>query len=297
MHRNRIIVSLTLAFACVTIAGSGVIGQQLPRRIPPALRRPPSLDTLLNRPPLTTTLNDAATDVALLDGFNPESGSPLFELPLGFNEGVTIVPGLWEATVRSYCLEPGTYGPTRGDGYLWAPLKGSKAEIISAILNNSARHPEIPQEDVQVLLWGILARTNVGDLNDGARKAAETLLSSAQLASIDGSAVDLVASDALSRLTQGLDDVVRRALEAENRLREVFANPGDAAYEELERIAVLEGAREARGRVVPEGRWSWHPQGYFIRFLPNHYTNMRIQIYSPEAFTLRRACRPHLAAA
>ena len=276
------------------LSGDQIRIPRLPRSIPteiPRLDRLPSLDDLLGRQPLTSSLDDAITEVPFLDRFNPEKGSPLLELPMGLDDGVTLVPGLWDAQVQSYCLKAGTYGPTRGDGYLWAPFKGPKADVINAILTRSAYHADLPQRDVQVLLWGIIARTRVSQLPEGSRRAAQALLTDAQIGSIDGSALDVIPDEWIRKITGPLDAVVRRALEAENRLRQVFANPAAVAFEELERIAVLNGVPPLgeRGREVPTGRWSFHPNGYFIRFMPSSYTNMQLQIYVPERFTPARS--------
>ena len=296
MHRRRpvVLVFVLLVTSTLFASDSQIRLPRLPRSIPteiPRLDRLPSIDDLLNRQPLTSSLADAVTEVALLDRFNPDHGAPLLELPMGLDDGVTLVPGLWDAQLQSYCLKAGTFGPTRGDGYLWAPLKGPKADVVNAILTKSAFHPDVPQRDIQVLLWGIIARTRVSQLPDASRRAAQQLLSESQIASIDGSALDVIPDQWVRRITGPLDSIVRRALEAENRLRQVFANPAGAAYDELERIAVLNGVPplNERGREVPAGRWSFHPNGYFIRFKPSSYTNMQLQIYVPERFTPARA--------
>ena len=285
---SAVVVAVMLATTAI-VSGDQIRLPRLPRSIPteiPRLDRLPSLDDLLGRQPLTSSLDDAVTEVPLLDRFNPEHGSPLLELPMGLDDGVTLVPGLWDARVQSYCLKAGTYGPTRGDGYVWAPFKGPKADVINAILTKSAYHADLPQRDVQVLLWGIIARTRVSQLPEGAKRAAQTLLSDSQIGSIDGSALDVIPDEWIRKVTGPLDGVVRRALEAENRLRQLFANPASAAFEELERVAVLNGVPPIReGREVPMGRWSFHPNGYFIRFMPSSYTNMQLQIYVPERFT------------
>ena len=287
------VLALVVLLSTAFVFGDQIRLPRLPRSIPkelPRLDRLPSIDDLLNRQPLTSSLADAVTEVAFLDRFDPESGSPLLELPMGLDDGVTLVPGLWDAHLQSYCLKAGTYGPTRGDGYLWAPLKGPKADIVTAILTKSAQHPALPQRDVQVLLWGILARTRVSQLAEGPRRVAETLLSESQIAAIDGSALDVIPDEWIRKITGPLDAIVRRALEAENRLRQAFANPGAAAYHELERIAVLNGVPppSERRRDVPAGRWSFHPNGYFIRFLPSSYSHMQQQIYVPEHFDVTR---------
>lgn len=291
------ILTAVLATAIATFSLSAADPQirlpRLPRNIPEEilrLDRLPSLDDLLNRQPLTSSLEDAVTEVAFLDGFSPSVVSPLLELPFGFDDGVTMVPGAWSGMLQSYCLKAGTYGPTRGDGYLWAPLKGPRSEVIKAILNRSALHPEIPQSDIQVLLWGIIARSKVSTLGEGPRRAAERLLNDAEIGSIDGSALDIVPDEWLRKITGPIEGPIRRILEAENRIRQLLANPAGVAYAELERVAVLNGVppRSERGRDIPGGRWSWHPNGFFIRFLPESYTNLELQIYSPERFLAER---------
>lgn len=288
-----LVVTLSTAAALSAADLTQIRIPRLPKGIPkevPRVDRLPSVGDLLGRQPLTSSLDDAVTEVPFLDRFDPKSGSPLLELPFGLDDGVTLVPGVWNALIQSYCLKAGTYGPTRGDGYLWAPLKGPKADVINAILNRSARHPDVPQHDIQVLLWGIIARTRVSQLGEGPRAAAAKLLDESQIGSIDGSALDVIPDDWMRRITGPIEGPVRRALEAENRLRQAFANPGAAAYDELERIAVLNGvpAVSERGREVPARRWSYHPDGYFIRFMPNSYTNTELQLYVPERFTASR---------
>ncbi len=256
----------------------------------PRIDRLPSLNDLLGRAPLTSSLDDAVTAVPFLDRYNPDAAAPLLELPFGLDEGVTLVPGLWGGLIQSYCLKAGTLAPTRGDGYLWAPLKGPKAGVITSILNRSAQYPKVPQHDIQVLLWGIIARTRVSQMGEGPRVAAKALLTDAQIDSIDGSAVDVIPDDLLNRVVGPVAAPVRHALEAENRMRQAFANPGAASYDALERIAMREGlpTPEERGREVPARRWSWHTDGFYIRFMPNSYTNTRLQLYVPERFSARR---------
>ncbi|UCF70809.1 MAG: hypothetical protein JSW49_00595, partial [candidate division WOR-3 bacterium] len=75
---------------------------------------------------------------------------------------------------------------------------------------------------------------------------------------------------------------VRTILEAEARLRQKMTQ-GEVSYEELEEVAVRFGAAPAGedDKNIPWGRWSFHPDGYFIRFLPQGYTRNNIQVYVP----------------
>ena len=42
-------------------------------------------------------------------------------------------------------------------------------------------------------------------------------------------------------------------------------------------VGIGEGSRE-----VPSGRWSLHPDGYYVRYLPVSYTNTVTQIWVPQ---------------
>ena len=64
----------------------------------------------------------------------------------------------------------------------------------------------------------------------------------------------------------------------------------DTTYEELERVAVLHGdpPSHAEDRAVIWGRWSFHPDGYFIRYFPSSYTQTQIELYVPESIQVER---------
>jgi hypothetical protein len=103
---------------------------------------------------ITTGLSDAVTEVPFLDDFNPEEPAPLTRLDRGPNNGFILDrPGLFELRCKSYCLHAGSYAPRKGDGYIYAPLKGPRAKMIQRILQKSVEHPEIPQTMVQTLIW------------------------------------------------------------------------------------------------------------------------------------------------
>lgn len=97
--------------------------------------RSPSLAALFGtEPAITTTINDARDGVPLLDDFKPPFYSPLGEMPHGRNGDILVAPGSYSMWVESFCLQPGTWGPHLGEGYLHTTWKGPKAELISAIL-------------------------------------------------------------------------------------------------------------------------------------------------------------------
>ena len=287
--RLRVAVSLVLCVTAAVLVRAQLRVPSLPQGLG-EFRRLPSLGDLLGQDPISTSLDDAATEVPFLDRFVPTEAAPILELPQSAGGGMTLLPGAWVGDLEGFCLQPGAGRPRGGAGYAWAPLKGPKAEVMSTILNRAATMPDVPQHDVQMLIWSILARTKVSQMDRGARRAAAQLLSPRQLASIDGSALDVLPSSALSRLTSSVDGPVRRVLEAQNRIREAMADPAGVGYEQIERIAVpdLPLSEFTRGRQVPRARWSYHPDGYFVQFDPESYQEMRMRVYVPEAFSADR---------
>jgi hypothetical protein len=73
---------------------------------------------------------------------------------------------------------------------------------------------------------------------------------------------------------------VQSVLRAESDLRGMLTT-GAGSYADMERVAVLGGAApRGEGSVdTPSGRWSAHPDGYFIRYIPSGYSQTLVQIW------------------
>jgi hypothetical protein len=250
----------------------------------------PSLASLRERKPaLTTSLADAVWDVPALDGFEPASFMPMSSLDYSADRGFALRPGLFEMDAVSYCLKPGTYGPGGGDGYAFAPLVGPEAGTIRTVLRNSVLYPDVKRTDVQLLLWAIIARAKYDNLSPRVRAAADILLSREQVLSMNRSAVDLVPESVLREASRKLTPEVRDVFIAEAKLRGLLTE-GTASYEEVEAVAVLTGATEPGegSRPIPPSRWSYHPDGYFLRFSPTLHSRTRIELHVPEPMTVTR---------
>jgi hypothetical protein len=250
---------------------------------------PALADILKGEPAITTSLSDAVTEVPFLDDFNPKELYPMTGLPRGPNGGFLLHSGLFQFNAQSYCLHAGKYIPGGGDGYLYAPLKGPRADIVRNLLQRSVNHPEIHQRDIQVLLWAIVSRTKIREMPPEMQLTAGKLLTPDEIFQINGGALGLIPEELLEKAFENLPDQVRQVLEAEAHLRGMLTE-GTATYEQLERMAVLQGdpSPGEGSREVPRGRWSYHPDGYFIRYFPSGYTRTLVQIYVPERFQITR---------
>ncbi len=239
---------------------------------------------LEGKPPITTSLPDAKWGDASRDGFTPrEPARPLMTLQRTPNGGFVLQPGAYTMQTQSYCLKAGTHGPGGGDGYLYAPPKGPAEDAVMTILRNSVNRPEIPQQQIQQLLWAIIARAKFEDLQGALKATASQLLTPRQLASLNRNALDVLSNSQLQGALGGVPGPVRQVLQAEAQLRQMLTSPG-TSFAEMERVAVLSGAAPLGegSRDVPSGRWSLHPDGYHVRYLPSGYSSTRVEIWVPQ---------------
>lgn len=76
---------------------------------------------------------------------------------------------------------------------------------------------------------------------------------------------------------------LRQIVEAEAQLRTLVTDP-TASFAQMEAVAVLAGAvgMGPGSRATPEGRWSRHPDGYYVRYMPEGYSYTVTQIWVPQ---------------
>ncbi len=241
---------------------------------------------LEGEPALTTSLPDAVTEVTFLDGFEPSDWAPLSLQPRAAGGEFRVAGGgAYAMEVESYCLRTGGYAPGRGDGYLYAPAKGARAAIVRNVLHRAQANPQVEQGQIQLLLWAILSRAKVRDMSGDLLATARVLLTPEEIYEVNGGALGLVPSEVLNQAVRKAPPLLGEALEAEAKVRGLLSE-GDATYGQIERAAVLGGeAPVGEGsREVPWGRWSYHPAGYFIRYMPHGYSQTVVWVYAPERF-------------
>ena len=269
---------LTAAFAVAASAqlgGLGGLGDKLKKKTP---------NLLGDKQPITTSLDDAKWARADMDGTTPrESVRSLMTLQRTPNGGFVLQPGFYSMQTQSYCLKAGTHGPGGGDGYLFAPPKGPAEDAVMTIVRNSVNRPEIQQQKIQQLLWAIIARAKFEDLQGDIKAVASQLLTPRQLAGLNRSALHVLHGNALTDALGGVPEPLRQIAQAEAQLRQMLTSPG-ASFAEMERVAVLSGNAPLGpgSRDVPSGRWSAHPDGYFVRYLPSGYSSTRVEIWVPQ---------------
>ena len=277
------IARIPFVITLLLVSASAVFAQF--DRLPGADKLTKKVPNILGgKPPITTALPDAKWGDASKDGFVPrEDTRSLMVLQRTPNGGFVLQPGYYQLQTQSYCLKAGTHGPGGGDGYLYAPPKGPAEDAVMSVVRNSVQHSEIDQHDVQALLWAIIARAKFEDLQDQMKATAAKLLTPRQLAGLNRNALDVVSGNALTDALGGVPEPLRQIAQAEAQLRQMLTTPG-ASFAEMERVAVLSGAAPLGegSQSVPSGRWSIHPDGYYVRYIPSGYSSTRVEIWVPQ---------------
>lgn len=251
------------------------------------LEKSPSrlMERYFSNAPVTTSFDDAKAEVMLLGNFDPPESDflPLHMLPQNARGNYIMKPGLYTTWNKSFCLKAGTHGPSNGDGYLYAPLAGPKAYLVRQILENwQTKAPDIPQTDVQCLLWAIIARTDVDKMQPKYKANLARLLDKEDIARLAANSLRDKAMEAgIQKFRAEIPPSVYKVFAAESQLRSLYGKAG-ASYEQFESLAMLAGmAPRDMVREVSKARWSWHPNGYFIRLTPHGYSTTKVDVYIP----------------
>ena len=243
-----------------------------------------SLSSLLKAPdPITTSFKDVnhANSMGPDDiKTNFPSQPNIAHMQRTPNGGYVMKEGFYYYVAQSYCLKAGTQGPSKGFGYMYAATKGLAEEQVMSIVRNAVNHPEIPQKDIQLLLWAIIAHAKFEDLQPQVKLTATKLLTPGQLAQLNRSALDIVPEQTLNKAKASVPKEVKLILDAENQLRQMLTS-ATSNYGDMERVAVLAADNVLGNEETKPGMWTYHPDGYYVRFFPVAYYQTRVEIYVP----------------
>ena len=236
-------------------------------------------DELINSLPLwqkdrsiTTSIKDVLPVVNNIQ-VRPEWA---MDIPSDFVMG----PGYYRSVICSYCLHAGTYGPTKGDGYLIAPLKGDRAGVIRNILLRSPNFLNIEQSDIQRLIWGIEDCAKWDSYSADFRAKVSPLMTPTEIALLNvepqQAEIGNVVKDKIGGLIPG---GARKAVDSLAELRNRITTLSD--FSELEKIAVKTGVapwgKDSRKDVQP-GSWSYVGDGFYLRTFPTNYSTTTMEI-------------------
>ena len=211
-----------------------------------------------------TNVNTETADLSLPEGLSPDS---LTNLDRTQNGGFVLAPGFYQATYKTYCLQPGTPDPTPGNAYVHAPISGYRKDIVETVLYGSRSNSSIEQRNVQLLLWSIVSGSDYNKLSPGVKMDAERLLNPKQIFELKGGVVGLIKS-------------VSSNIPAKSAGVKKLFDMGTSSYEAYEKIAVInEPAKEFRADFKYD---QWYKQdNYYVRYFPESYKRVKIQVYVP----------------
>lgn len=204
----------------------------------------------------------------IADTLKPRS---LMELPQTQYGGFVLKPGFYEAEFKTYCLQPGTPDPLSGDAYFQGNISGNNKDIVETALLNSREHTEIPQRNIQLLLWSVVSGSDFNKLSYSVQSDAAKLLTPKQIFKLKGGVVGAIRTVSY---TTGL-------FNANNDMQRLFET-GVSSYEAFEKLAVLKEPSQVRIKNAKPDQWYKEPENYFIRYYPLSYQKVRIQVFVPE---------------
>lgn len=229
---------------------------------------------------ITTNFKDCnKVDIKSPDFGKNEKYINLCTTPFSSSEGYLLTPGFYTLELKSFCLHAGTYAPSKGDGYLYAPLKGQKKDLVNSLIKNWYKNQDIPQQKVQALVWGVIAKSSFKNMSPDLQLVATRLLSKSELLSLSKMGLDFIPASVMSKAKSNLPQPIQMVLEAENKIRNFFSS-SSSNYSELEKLALLTGVNPITSEIS-YGTWGLHPNGYWTSYQPQGYRQMTVRIYVP----------------
>ncbi|MBN1634502.1 MAG: hypothetical protein JW917_10075 [Ignavibacteria bacterium] len=232
---------------------------------------------LLEEKNVTTSIEDALPVAFWLKDL-PEMIDPVEPESYDFN----LEPGYYTFKLQSYCLKAGTHGPTKGYGYLLAPLLGKRSDLVYNIVSKSVNHPEIAQQDIQVLLWGIIYGAKFTDYSLDFQNRVRPLLTAAEI-------VDL-SLDLKNIPLDIMPDDIKAAAQYYKDLRGRLTNPS-LTYDDISRYAMAQGIappEDPFSKYIEKGLWAHIGNGFYSRAIPDGYPTTNLELYRPAYISTKK---------
>lgn len=134
-----------------------------------------------------------------------------------------------------------------------------------------------------MLLWAAVTRAGLKKTSPHLQWIAAQLLSPEQVIRLNGGALALVPEKTMERALGKFPQTALRVLDTEARMRAILTG-SELNYKELERIAILLGVPPVfpGDKKVPNTRWSFHPDGFLVRYVPKAASRTMVQVWVPQ---------------
>lgn len=198
---------------------------------------------------------------------------PLTDLQQTEEGQIVLAEGYYEADYKSYCLQPGTPDPSDRDAYLQTPLQTYRKEIVETVLRTSLQKPHLNQKNIQLLLWSVVSGSDYNKLSWPVQLTAQELLTRKQIFELKGGVMGVVKT-----VAKALPET--KFTGAHINMKQLFET-GSNTYEAFERVAVLREKSVVHRADYKKEQWYKQEGGYYLRYFPNGYRQVKIQLYVP----------------
>lgn len=229
---------------------------------------------------LSTSFADTIQGQTLPANIDPKAYRPLTELDRADDGAFILKPGMYEAYVQSYTLDPGDANATKAGGYYPAPIKGSKAKIVSSVLKQIELHPDVAQNDVQQLLFAIVQGIDLEKMPPTVQQTAMRVLPKDILRGMQ-------AATQARAFQQGLMNILNahaandKNAQANQQKMADFNKQLQQMQQQAQANAAFNAQPDAAAPVL-RGTWVQMPGGFYLRYLPDGYAKTRMQLMVPD---------------
>jgi hypothetical protein len=247
----------------------------------------PEILTGLKADPLSTNYSDTIHPDTLPATLNPGTFRPLKQLERTDDGAFLLKAGIFEAYVESYSLDTDERHQARVAGFYPAPIKGRRANVIADALKQVELHPEVAQNDIQNLMWAIVAGTELEKMPAPVQKTAARILPQKTLALLKG-------ATAARAIENRVLSIVNRRLAKNPAIQQEASDASDKAKQIDRDYGISDTAVEVKAATAPpvfggtddvvvRGTWAQMPGGFYVRYLPEGYSKLRLQVIVPDA--------------
>lgn len=223
---------------------------------------------------VTTSFADTIHIDTLPPTFEPKAFKPLTSLDRTDDGSFILKPGMYEAYVQSYTLDAGDPNTMKPGGYYPAPIKGTKAKIVAAVLKQIELHPDVAQGDVQQLLFSIVQGTDLEKMSPVIQQIAVRVLPKDIIRQMQGATQAKAVEESLMNL---LNQRIAKDPKAAQQM---------AQWKQMQQQQAANSTFSvdpATAEPVLRGTWAQMPGGFYVRYLPEGFMKTRLQLMVPDA--------------
>ncbi len=226
---------------------------------------------------LTTNFSDAIHLDTLPPSVDPKAFKPLTSLERSDDGAFILKAGIYEAYLQSYTLDPGDVNLPKAGGYYPAPIKGRRAKIVASLLKESELHPDVPQGEIQQLLFFIVQGLDLEKMPPAFQQTALRVMSKESLRQLQGAAM-------AGAIEKSLMEILNQRIAKDKNAQKLTAEMNEAANQAQKNAATAQSDLAAGfAEPVQRGTWAQMPGGFYVRYLPDGYMKTRLQVIVPDA--------------